>query len=753
MTSPSINILPDGQEKRFVWTVLAAYVLSSLIWGFASNATWDDDCAGRYYNTLNALQDPKQFLSLWNRPLFVILFALPVHISKYSILIGMVSYSTIGAYALYKALSLRQTQNAWMVIPLFLFQPYYFSVSRNALTEPLAAVIICLGFLFWTQKKYLPFALIGSLLPLARLELSVLLGIWALLLIIRKQWKWLPVLGIPVIIWNFGGFFESGDTLWLADRTVLGDNEENRYGHTTFGSYFQRYIWVVGPIVYFFFLLGFGQQLLKKRINLFVHGQMVVGFMLYVIFSWKLNMGNAAGFLRNLLPLSPLVAIMAVDGINFWNQTLWNTGRSDPEAAIQTKKQREAAPTHPQRVNIIGLGLFMGLLVAITWIFHSNHMVIHHIITEDKNYTHLIIIGSLVVLTGGLLLWSRFKIPGRRWYLVTGMLILLMLPAYTFIAEPPKANMNPERSIMDDVSDAYVRSSMSDHPTYVNHIWFFWANDLNRNEEKFHSLNREELIKAPDSSIVIWENHYSNRLNGDVPAEALINDPGFIELFRLVSSNKKFMSIVFQKIPKNSPNLLSTYSKLIQQNPHIHTLYLSRANIKYNRFQDYVGAIADYDLALKHYSESFDSYYNRGLCYFNLSQYPQAIKDFTAASKIRPDHIPSYLKIGTSRNQMRDYANAIPYFTKVIEMDGQHVKAYFNRATAFSNLNNSRQALNDYLKVIRLDPSYSLAHYNAAVLYLHADRLDLACPAFVKAYELGYQPAKTPMDELCNQGN
>ena len=47
-----------------------------------SDATWDDDCPGRYYNALLAFKDPKQFIGLWNRPLFMLLFALPLKLGR-----------------------------------------------------------------------------------------------------------------------------------------------------------------------------------------------------------------------------------------------------------------------------------------------------------------------------------------------------------------------------------------------------------------------------------------------------------------------------------------------------------------------------------------------------------------------------------------------------------------------------------------------------------------------------------------------
>jgi hypothetical protein len=179
------------------------YYLLSVICGLLADAPWDDDCIGRYSNTVNAIHDPKQFISLWNRPLFTLLFFLPMQLGQHAVTFIMPAICIVGAWYLYQSVKLSEIKNTWLVVPFFLFQTYFFSISRQALTEPLAATIIGMGLYFFLKKKYLLFVVIGALLPLARIELSFLFVIWAYLLIKEKQWIYIVFDAYYLILWTF----------------------------------------------------------------------------------------------------------------------------------------------------------------------------------------------------------------------------------------------------------------------------------------------------------------------------------------------------------------------------------------------------------------------------------------------------------------------------------------------------------------------------------------------------------------------
>ncbi len=315
--SETVDFLKNRGQTPWLIFFIGVYLIACVIWEFTSIAPWDDDCVGKYFNAKDAINDPKQFISLWNRPLFVLLFFIPFQLGKHAILFMSV-ITAVSAFYLYVAAKKLEFKNAILVVPFLLFQAFFFTISKSALAEPIASAILCFGIYFYVHKKYLAFALVGALLPLARLELALFLGIWAFVLIKEKQFKLLVLLAVPTILWSLAGTLITGETFWLYEQTVGKENSSNRYGHTSFWHYFLRYIYVVGPIVFYFFFIGLFENLLKRKSRILVTGQFVLGFALYVVFSWKLNLGQAAGFLRHLITLSPLAALLAVEGFNYW---------------------------------------------------------------------------------------------------------------------------------------------------------------------------------------------------------------------------------------------------------------------------------------------------------------------------------------------------------------------------------------------------------------------------------------------------
>jgi len=208
---------------RIKWpevSLVAIYVLMCF-WGLSSIQVWDDDAAVRYFQVKNAFNEPEQFVSTWNRPLFTAIFAVPFQFGRDAIVYVMALISVLTCFVLYKAIE--KQDNSWLIIPLVAFQAFFFPISSNALAEPLAACIIATGFYSMMKEKWLLFSILGSLLPLARLELTPLLLVWAIILISRKKFGFLPIFVIPLLIWNFSGTYFYGDWAWLLNATINKD--------------------------------------------------------------------------------------------------------------------------------------------------------------------------------------------------------------------------------------------------------------------------------------------------------------------------------------------------------------------------------------------------------------------------------------------------------------------------------------------------------------------------------------------------
>ena len=246
--------------------------------------------------------------------------------------------------------------------------------------------------------------------------------------------------------------------------------------------------------------------------------------MIYVIFSWKLSLGQAAGFLRHLIVLSPLVSYIALNGYNYW---IDSTNYKDRKNRI----------------------LYYSIVViSLTYFFLSKKIINHHIISNNPEYYKLIIILTLFFIFIFLNYFSKSIQINKFTKLFIPLFVISITAGYTMITEPPNNHENQERQIMKKISEWYIDNNLDQKKTYANHIWFFYSTDLNRNSTNFERVKKENLNNAKPNSIVIWESHYSHRLFGDVTLEYFKNNSKFNEIARIISSDRRFGVIVYQTI-------------------------------------------------------------------------------------------------------------------------------------------------------------------------------------------------------------
>jgi hypothetical protein len=514
--SDRVDVRPG---RSVILGLLGILYLLIVVWGLMSEGTWDDDCPTRYYNVANALENPIQFVSLYNRPLFTLLYFLPIQLGREAVVFQTALFAVLACYFIYLAARSLGIRNAFLAIPFTAFQAFYFPVAFNALTEPLASLIIAMSVYFLSQKRYTPFVICGALLPLIRLELCLLLVLWASVLIHRGHWKKIPVLALPLLAWNFcGALLDNFDWMWLANQVFK--NEENRYGHGTFWQYFHRYIYLTGPIIFYFFFIGVVKRAVDRKFD-FLFAVFWVSFLTYVVFSWKLSIGNAAGFMRNLIPLSPLAALFALEGFNCW---------------IQVPRSRKEA--------IFVLVSSAGL-IALTVLFFSRKLLIHHIVGDEPEYVKLAFILLLSLIYAYRVFFSNQgkAVPTTAIALIT--MTVQLTVAYTLISEPP-IRLSPERDAMRQIAEWYAENEYQNRETYVNHIWFFYLNDYDYHDQKFLRVTKENLASAKEGALVVWENHYSRRLAGDVPLTYFQKRPEFREKAAIVTPDNRFAAVVFE---------------------------------------------------------------------------------------------------------------------------------------------------------------------------------------------------------------
>ncbi len=706
------------------------------------------------------------FISLWNRPLFTVIFAIPVQFGKYSIPILMCLITGLSTFMLYLALYKQQIKNAFLILPLVLFQTYFFGISRNAETEPLAVSLFCLGYYFMVKKKWGWFALMGGLLPLARLELCLLFPFWAIILLRVKAYKEILLLGAPLLSWNIAAGFITGDFAYVFTETIGKDNSSNRYGHTTFGHYFQRYIYVVGPIFFFFFTFGIWKALASKlRTNGFVFLQFIAGFIIYVLFSWKLNMGNSAGFMRHITPVSALAAIIALWGFNYWWQLISKPeplaipeALESPEKLTETalnelsrkkkkkylseqKKQAEAlqklqAKAEKEQskakkravIRFVVLGAVCGLLILLAYQFFSLKMYNHQSLKDLEDYainrwTLLALTGVTILL---LLIQLKKVIPNALVAFCVGSAML----ALTALVEPPNANQSIERKMMDKVSNHFQNSYFNERTIYVNHIWFFWANDLDRYAETYKGVTMANLDSADNGSICIWESHYSHRLAGDVQPAYFGQHPEWVQLSYYTADSTRFRCNIYQKIDLKANEGISAFERFIDATPVRSANYVSLGNYYLNYKKQPDSAIAAYNEALMIDSTDVLAHFSKGVAYYGQRKWEQAAEQFLVCTVSHPKWSDGWVNLGSTYGNLKRLEEGVEAFSTAISLNDKNVRAYTNRGSLYQALKDTSAAITDFSNAIQLNKNNKTAYLRRGALFFGRNYLDDAIKDF-----------------------
>ena len=784
--------------------VIAVYMVTSLVYGAMSEAPWDDDCVTRYFNTLRAWSEPAQFFSMWNRPLFMLLFAPTAWIGKTAMLVEMVAIGALAGWLLYRTLEKLGARQPWMVLPLFFFQTFYFSVSRNFLTEPLAVALICAGLYALVHRRFGWFALAGGLLPLARLELSAVLPLWALVLVVQRQWRPLLWLGLPTLLLAVGGALVKPDagSLWLVDETV-GREGNNRYGHRELWHYFQRYAFVVGIVPFYFFALGAVERLVRWRMDMMVVLQGLLMFALYVLFSWKLDVGNAAGFLRNLIPLTPFVAVIAYDGAQVWlmamarpagapvhrdvgslttvDNPLGKHARRRPEPMPEPKSAKRHWPWWPTvRVHFASLAA-----VALIHFYFSVVLEDHHKVLRTPEPTNRIVAGALaMLLLIGTVAYFRRRAPAM-WRNGLMVLVSAMALGFTLHRERPNAHLSPERKGVTQLSKLYKDSYLRQYPLYANHPWFFWPDDLGYPGPNYRTLTKAAIQAAPPHSVFLWENHYSQRLSGDVPEPWIMGHTGLVALAELVSTDHRLRAVLYQKVDTNTHDAAPLRAAFLAHHPNFLPGYHARGQYL-NDLSDFAGSLAVADTMMRmdsmnvqshllraqalyqlgRYQEALDQYerllrvdtgyymafYNMGSCWLKAGHPREALGCYQKAIARSPKLDQAFEAIGAAHYQLKEYDEAVEAYTRTIRLKPRNVSGYYNRANCHYQMGALDKALADYDMALKVDPRYALAMGNKGMTLMRMERTDEACAVLRQAKAIGYQGADRALAAYCGGG-
>lgn len=164
----------------------------------------------------------------------------------------------------------------------------------------------------------------------------------------------------------------------------------------------------------------------------------------------------------------------------------------------------------------------------------------------------------------------------------------------------------------------------------------------------------------------------------------------------------------YRKInPQNAINDMTMAINLDKNNPRF---YFNRASI-YKNEKMYDKAIEDYSVViLKFDNKNYDSYINRGLCFYQINNFYDAINDYTKAIELKNDDVDSLWLRADLYMKINKYFLAIEDLNNIIKKEPNNENAYIKRAKCYENIKNIKESCNDYEKALLLSggkPNYN----------------------------------------------
>jgi hypothetical protein len=514
-------------SERTVWAVLALTGVVVFYWLFHSPRPYDDDSINRYFMAQAALEKPDLFLNFWGRPLAILFFALPAQ-AGYWYCAALTAFLTIGTcYFVYKAAVAAGFKNAWLAIVFTIAQPFFFITSFSLSTEPLAAFFLAWGLFLFYRKKSIGAALVLSMVPLARSELVLILPIFAWLLFKEKKYIPILLLGTGLLLYQIAGMLATGDILYLlsASKSFTG----GLYANGPFDHYFQRFIFISGPIIFVFLLLRLAHDVKNKEINI-INFSVIITLATHVYLYWKGDVAHA-GFLRHFAAISPVMALIALQGYNIWSDNDLGKNRFFNAAVLA--------------------GTTVLILVYYSVELFGSFSIVNPATGQTSPEYSKFLLALLLLFF--FIINKYLNIQNKETKLIMMVAVIAGSCWYTFSKEKP-LQLSPEQQTVRNCYEyfnANVKTKVE--KTMVAHSWFFFYDNYNFYTKPdsggpYVEMRKEKLEALPIGGIVLWDSHYSWRLSSNVQQEDLVNNPNFKLQQQFVSNDRRFVIYVFEKI-------------------------------------------------------------------------------------------------------------------------------------------------------------------------------------------------------------
>ncbi len=285
------------------------------------------DSVVHYFFARYAFQNPILFLDHWAKPFFTLL-ASPFAqfgfggIKLFNGIAGLLS--AWFAYSIAKKLNLKF---AWLAIILVLFAPSYFVKLFSGYTEPLFGLLLVASVYFIIAERPYVAALLLSFLPFVRSEGLIIVMVFVLYFLIRKNYRATLLLSAGHVLYALIGLIAGKSLLWMF--TEIPYHVVSVYGRGSFAHYPIQLLLTLGVPVFMLACTGILNVLLDLvklktqplsgyglEVRVLILGNFLAYFLFHTL-SWGLGLFGSAGMSRVLTAMVPLLAVISLIGFNF----------------------------------------------------------------------------------------------------------------------------------------------------------------------------------------------------------------------------------------------------------------------------------------------------------------------------------------------------------------------------------------------------------------------------------------------------
>ncbi|MGB7159610.1 MAG: hypothetical protein WBD40_16200 [Tepidisphaeraceae bacterium] len=214
---------PQSRESRVAPVLLACAIFAtlSILCAITSDGFLEADSCTHYLYARLALREPirenlHHLVNVWGRPLCTGLYAIPAAIGqRLGVRLMSCALALVCGLAAMRVAKLQGYR--WPVLALIftLAQPLVFLHSFSELTELPFAALIILAFWAYRARQFWLMALLAGISPTGRPEGFGFIALAVAALVLHRRWYWLPLLFLPLAMWNYAGWELSGrEGLW-----------------------------------------------------------------------------------------------------------------------------------------------------------------------------------------------------------------------------------------------------------------------------------------------------------------------------------------------------------------------------------------------------------------------------------------------------------------------------------------------------------------------------------------------------------